>query len=152
SNFFDLGGHSLLALRMVTAASSAFHAKIDVLQLFRAPTVRQFAEHIAGITSHVQKVEDWKIVPIHPEGTKTPIIAINNTILYYSLAKHLGPDQPFIGVQNYAPDADAPDETRSMEEIAADYVKLIRAAQPKGPYILIGLCVAGAIAYEVAQQ
>lgn len=149
SNFFDLGGHSLLALRMVTAASAAFGQKLDVLTLFRAPTVRQFAENISG-PEH--KPDDWKIVPIHPAGSRTPIIAINNTILYYSLAKHLGEDQPFIGVQNYKPDADAPAEQRTMEAIAADYVRLVRAVQPKGPYVLMGLCVAGAIAYEVAQQ
>jgi len=149
SHFFDLGGHSLLAVRMVTQASAIFGGKIDVLALFRAPTLGQFAEHIALIDT---KAEDWKIVPIQPRGARTPIIAINNTILYYSLAKSLGDDQPFIGVQNYRPDADAPDEARSLEEIAGDYVNLIRAAQPTGPYTLIGLCLGGAIAYETAQQ
>ena len=39
-----------------------------------------------------------------------------------------------------------------MNEIAADYVRLIREARPHGPYILFGLCVAGVIAYEAAQQ
>ena len=33
-----------------------------------------------------------------------------------------------------------------------DYLHLIRAAQPHGPYILFGLCVSGLIAYEAAQQ
>ena len=150
SNFFELGGHSLLALRMVTAASSAFSSKIDVLALFRAPTLHQFAAHIATLRQPEQ--ENWKIVTIQAGNARPPMIAINNTILYYSLAKQLGEGLPFIGVQNYQPDADAPDEVRSMEEIAADYVKLIREAQPHGPYTLIGLCVAGAIAYEAAQQ
>lgn len=31
-------------------------------------------------------------------------------------------------------------------------MRLIREAQPHGPYILFGLCVAGVIAYEAAQQ
>jgi thioesterase domain-containing protein len=39
-----------------------------------------------------------------------------------------------------------------LEEIATDYVRLIREAQPRGPYILFGLCVAGIIAYEAARQ
>ncbi|MGE0596395.1 MAG: condensation domain-containing protein [Hyphomonadaceae bacterium] len=150
SNFFDLGGHSLLAVRMVMQANAVFQAKIDVLTLFRAPTVRQFAEHIAALGDAGD--DNWKIVPIQPKGARPPIIALNNTILYYGLAKHLGEDQPFIGVQNYRPDADAPAEARTLEEIASDYVKLIRKAQPNGPYTLVGLCVAGAIAYEVAQQ
>lgn len=153
SNFFDLGGHSLLAVRMITQASQVFGHKLDVLALFKAPTVRQFAEHIAlHITPSAEKREDWKIVPIQPNGSGAPVMAINNTILYYGLAKQLGEGQPFIGVQNYKPDADAPNEVRSMEQIASDYVKLIREAQPKGPYVLVGLCVAASIAYEVAQQ
>src|SRR5262249_7836244 len=39
-----------------------------------------------------------------------------------------------------------------LNEIATDYVRLIREAQPKGPYVLMGHCVAGLIAYEAAQQ
>ena len=31
-------------------------------------------------------------------------------------------------------------------------MRLIREAQPRGPYILFGLCVGGVIAYEAAQQ
>jgi thioesterase domain-containing protein len=42
--------------------------------------------------------------------------------------------------------------SRSLEAITTDYVHLIREAQPHGPYILIGLCVAGLIAYEAARQ
>jgi thioesterase domain-containing protein len=41
---------------------------------------------------------------------------------------------------------------RSLEQVAADYVHLIRAARPHGPYILMGLCIAGLIAYEAARQ
>jgi thioesterase domain-containing protein len=39
-----------------------------------------------------------------------------------------------------------------MQEIAADYVDLIRAVRPHGPYILTGLCSAGVIAFEAARQ
>jgi len=50
-----------------------------------------------------------------------------------------------------------PDETLrlpsgSMTDIAADYVRVIRKAQPHGPYILAGLCSAGVIAFEAARQ
>jgi thioesterase domain-containing protein len=39
-----------------------------------------------------------------------------------------------------------------MVDIAADYVRVIRKAQPHGPYILAGLCSAGVIAFEAARQ
>ena len=43
-------------------------------------------------------------------------------------------------------------ERKSFEEIAADYLALIREVQPVGPYRLFGLCVHGVLAYEIAQQ
>lgn len=154
SNFFDLGGHSLLAVRMVTQASEQFAVALDVLTLFRTPTLGAFAAYIAELvnTPKQQLVEDWKIVPIQPSGAARPLISINNMILYYGLAQQLGTEQPFIGIQNFKPDADAPKDAGDLRDIAAHYVRLIRAAQPKGPYVLVGLCVAGAIAYEAAQQ
>ena len=36
--------------------------------------------------------------------------------------------------------------------MAADYVKEIRTFQPDGPYLLVGECVGGVVAYEVARQ
>jgi thioesterase domain-containing protein len=85
-------------------------------------------------------------------GRKTPIIAINNTMMYYDLAQRIGTDRRFLAVQLFDPGNPQPLPSRSLEQITADYVHLIRAAQPHGPYILMGLCVAGLVAYEAARQ
>jgi thioesterase domain-containing protein/acyl carrier protein len=149
SNFFELGGHSLMAMRLVTKVASAFAVKINVMTLFQAPTVREFAAHVSRIET---PLEPWSVVQIQPLGDKTPIVAINNTMLYYNLARRIGTDRPFLGVQLFDPGNPRSLARRDMNEIAADYVRLIREAQPHGPYILFGLCVAGVIAYEAAQQ
>jgi len=39
-----------------------------------------------------------------------------------------------------------------VEEMAAHYVELMRARQPRGPYFLGGWCYGGIIALEMAQQ
>jgi aspartate racemase len=39
-----------------------------------------------------------------------------------------------------------------IEELAAHYVDEIRTVQPEGPYYLMGLCIGGRIAFEVAHQ
>ncbi|MGA7386201.1 MAG: thioesterase domain-containing protein, partial [Methylocella sp.] len=149
SNFFELGGHSLMAMRLMTKVASTFGVKINVMTLFQAPTVRELAAHVSRIET---PLEPWRIVQIQPRGGKTPIIAIENTISYYNLARRIGTDRPFFGVQLFDPSIPRSLPRRDMNEIAADYVRLIRAAQPHGPYILFGLCVAGVIAYEAAQQ
>jgi thioesterase domain-containing protein/acyl carrier protein len=149
SNFFELGGHSLMAMRLMTKVASTFGVKINVMTLFQAPTVREFTAHVFRIET---PLEPWSIVEIQPRGDKTPIISINNTMIYYNLARRIGTDRPFLGVQLFDPSDSQVLSGGEMKDIAADYVRLIREAQPHGPYVLFGLCVAGVIAYEAAQQ
>jgi thioesterase domain-containing protein/acyl carrier protein len=149
SNFFELGGHSLMAMRLVTKVASIFDVKINVMALFQAPTVREFAVRVARTET---PRETWNIVQVQPSGEKTPIIAINNTMIYYNLARTIGTDRRFLGVQLFDPSNPRPLPSRGLEAIATDYVRLIREVRPHGPYILFGLCVAGVIAYEVARQ
>ena len=40
----------------------------------------------------------------------------------------------------------------SVEEMAAGYVRAVRAQQPHGPYLLVGVSFGGVLAYEIAQQ
>jgi thioesterase domain-containing protein len=148
-NFFELGGHSLAALRLVARVATTFGVKIGVAALFASPTLSAFAIRVSEID---RPPESWKIVQLQPLGRKTPIIAINNTMMYYDLAQKIGTDRRFLAVQLFDPGNPQPLPSRSLEEITADYVHLIREAQPHGPYILIGLCVAGLIAYEAARQ
>ena len=148
-NFFELGGHSLAALRLMARVGRVFGVQIGVAALFAAPTLRQFARRVS---ESEKPLEPWKLIQLQPLGEKTPIIAINNTMMYYDLAQRIGTDRRFLAVQLFDPGNPKPLPSRSLEEITTDYVHLIREAQPHGPYILIGLCVAGLIAYEAARQ
>ncbi len=154
SNFFDLGGHSLLAIRMVARAAGEFGVKIDPISVFEAPTLREFAARLPEPSSAKQK---RRPLNIQPTGHRTPIIAIDDPVvaagvLYFPLARELGADRPFVCIPMIEFDTYDPGSPRSLNEIAADHVRLIREAQPHGPYILCGLCIAAAIAYECAQQ
>jgi thioesterase domain-containing protein len=40
----------------------------------------------------------------------------------------------------------------AIEEVARQYVELVRREQPKGPYHLAGLCFGGVVAFEAARQ
>lgn len=80
------------------------------------------------------------------------IFAINNNGLYHRLSRHLSADQPFISISAFDPGAPEELAPESFEAIAARYVDIIQRVQPHGPYVLLGLCVAGNLAFEVAQQ
>jgi amino acid adenylation domain-containing protein len=148
-NFFELGGHSLVALRMVAQVRSTFGVEIGVAALFAAPTIKEFAARVSRTET---PPEPWNVVKIQPLGEKTPIIAINNTMLYYNLARNIGTHRPFFAVQLFDPSNHRSLGRRTLEEITTDYVRLIREAQPNGPYVLVGLCVGGLMAYEAARQ
>ncbi len=80
---------------------------------------------------------------VHPVG--------GNVLAYAELARLLGSDQPFYGLQARGLDGTVP-PAESVEEMAAEYVKAIRSVQPAGPYRLGGWSMGGVIAYELARQ
>jgi non-ribosomal peptide synthetase component F/thioesterase domain-containing protein len=149
-NFFELGGHSLLAARMLTRVEREFGRRIKLATLFSAPTLREFASLLAQ--DELREFDFRQIVKVQPHGTKPPIIAVNNTGSYYLLAKYLGPDQPFTSLQLFDPSVKNAHMPQTLEEVAAGYVELIRRVQPAGPYSVMGWCVAGALAFEIARQ
>jgi len=95
------------------------------------------------------------LVAIQPEGTRPPFFCVHShgghVLLYHALARHLGPDQPFYGLQAVGLDGRHPPYHR-IEDMAQHYLREIRSVRPHGPYFLGGDCLGGAVAYEVARQ
>jgi thioesterase domain-containing protein len=67
------------------------------------------------------------------------------------MARHLGNDQPVYALQAQGLDGQAPPLKR-VQDMAALYIKEIRAFQPEGPYFLLGASFGGLIAFEMARQ
>ena len=95
-----------------------------------------------------------ELIEMKEEAGPTPILVISMMYpgRYYELVKHLGSNRPFLGLQLH--DLSRPNNftAQSIEEVAAQYVTLIRRIQPRGPYLLLGWCLGGTVAFEVAQQ
>jgi non-ribosomal peptide synthetase component F/thioesterase domain-containing protein/acyl carrier protein len=149
-NFFELGGHSLLAARMLTQVEKVFGRRIKLAALFLAPTLHELSQLISQ--ENAREFDFRQVVKIQPNGSRTPLIAINNTGIYYGLAKSLGADQPVYSLQLFDPSVAHSALPNTLQEIAAGYVDLIRRVQPQGPYDLMGWCVAGALAFEIGRQ
>jgi amino acid adenylation domain-containing protein len=90
-----------------------------------------------------------------PSETKPPFFCVHalggNVLEYYDLARHLGADQPFYGLQSAGLDSSRPPHTR-VEDMAAHYIKELRELQPHGPYFIGGRSLGGMVAFEMAQQ
>ncbi|MEE8584749.1 MAG: amino acid adenylation domain-containing protein [Acidobacteriota bacterium] len=154
-SFFDLGGHSLLAVHLIARIEAALDRKVPLSILFKAPTV----EHLARTLRRQRQPASSPLVAIQPQGSRRPFFCVHpaggSVFGYLALARRLGSDQPFYGLQ--APGLDGLEEADSctigkVEELAARYIKEVRTLQPQGPYFLGGHSFGGVVAFEMARQ
>ena len=151
ADFFEMGGNSLLAARLMIGIETEFGKRLSLAALFQAPSIGQQAKLLEQSDS--REFDFRQVVRMQPNGSKTPLIAIHNTgVYFYHLSKRLGPEQPLMALQLFDPSIQRSALPQSVEEIAAEYVQLIRQFQPNGPYALLGWCVGGILAFEVARQ
>ena len=151
-NFFDLGGHSLLAVRLMARIEQELGINLALQTLFTEPTI----ESQAHLLSSQGKTNAYSpLVPIQKKGDLPPFFCVHpiggNVLCYAELARHLGNNQPFYGLQSAGLFGERKPLT-TIEEMAANYIQALQYIQPKGPYYLGGWSMGGVIAWEIAQQ
>lgn len=151
-DFFESGGHSLLALRLVASLREEFGKEVPFSILLQNPTV----EGLAAALRVDAAQEPWPtLVALRAQGSKRPFFCVpgaGGSVLYlHRLATHLGADRPFYGLQARGLDG-LSEPQRSVEEMAMHYLDEIRAAQPRGPYLLGGHSFGGFVSFEIARR
>jgi amino acid adenylation domain-containing protein len=149
-NFFTLGGHSLLGVRLISRMRAVLGLELGVRDLFRTPTV-------AGLLADEPSGFDpmGVMLPLQTGGSRPPLFCIHPGTgvgwTYAGLTRHLGPDQPLYAVQARA--LGEPGHCpQSVEEMAEDYLSLIREVQPHGPYRFLGWSFGGTVAHALAAR
>jgi amino acid adenylation domain-containing protein len=160
-NFFSLGGDSLSAVQLVSQVSCSFQVELAMHALIESPTIAALAEKVQMLKyrSHAMSEAPWtSLVSIQAGDSRRPFFLIpgglgsdSELLIYARMAHYLGREYPCYGFRARASDRRQRPHT-STEEMATDYIREIRAIQPKGPYLLVGECVGGIVAYEMAQQ
>ena len=151
-SFFELGGDSFLAVRLFSQIEKHFGKKLPLTLLFRSPTIEQLA---GALRESAAPLTPSLLLPIQSAGFKPPLFLVHGAgggMLwgYANLARHLDPQQPVYGIESRG--MKGLEEFSRIEDMAAEYIREIRAFQPAGPYFLGGYCFGGNVAYEMARQ
>ncbi len=162
-SFFYLGGHSLLAAQVMLEIQKTFGVDLPLQTLFKQPTVGSLTPAIEReivisasrqVTESSASGRSWAYVqPVKKGGSKPPLIEVHTHT--HVLAPHLAEDQPFYVLNTHTGlDERYPPfhPCTSVEEMAERYLETLREFQPAGPYYLIGYCLGGRIAYEMARR
>ncbi|MBV8466230.1 MAG: amino acid adenylation domain-containing protein, partial [Burkholderiales bacterium] len=150
--FFDLGGHSLLAVAFLARLRQRIGVDIPLRELFTHPTVADLA---LAITDRSNAKPYKHLVPIRPAGEERPLFFVHpgeGEVGYVrSMAQWLDPATPVYGLAAVGLLADE-EPIRTVEEMAASYLREMKLVQAQGPYRILGWSAGGTIAYEIAQQ
>jgi thioesterase domain-containing protein/acyl carrier protein len=151
-NFFDLGGHSLKAAQLFHLIEQVYGRHLPLSTLFQAPTIAS----LTSVLTQEQGISPRQsLVAMQLRSSATPVFLVSaaggGVLWFAQLARLLGQAYPVYGLQ--APGYDGKTEPYdSVPEMAKHYIAEIRSRVPNGPYIIIGVCTGGLVAYEMAQQ
>ncbi len=153
-SFRDLGGHSLLAARLLDQVGAACGRTVPLSALYEGGTV----EHLADLLRRPPPDPSDGAAPcltrIAPDGTRRPFFFLYGFhplggFYCHSLVRCFPAGQPLYALH---PPAVRGAGWLTIEALASQYIEVLRAAQPHGPYRLGGFCGAGLIAFEMARQ
>ena len=151
SNFFEMGGHSIMAVNVMIKIEKTTGVRIPLSALFQHSTIEKFAK----LLNIEEKIASDHLVPMKPNGSKTPLFIVHgaglNVLNFAHLINHFDKDQPIYGFQGKGPNG-YENWFESIEAMAAQYIKSIIQVNPNGPYALAGFSFGGIVAFEMARQ
>lgn len=158
-NFFDLGGTSLDATRFLVMMGERNLGDIPIRQLFEYPTVQGIAEYIESASSE-KSIDNSTLACLSPGGERPPLFFVpggggDDNIIFFHYGKlidHMDKDIPIYAFRAHGVKGEDRQLHSSIDSIAGDYINKMKRKQPTGPYFIVGFCIGGLVAYEMAQQ
>ncbi|MBP0903701.1 amino acid adenylation domain-containing protein [Mariniflexile gromovii] len=151
SNFFEMGGHSIMAVNVMVAIENKTGIRIPLSALFQHSTIEKFAK----LLTVENEISSDYLVPLKPNGTKTPLFIVHgkglNILNFAHVINHFDEDQPVYGLQGVGPNG-YDNWFESVEAMAARYIESIMEVHPQGPYAVAGFSFGGVVAFEMARQ
>ncbi|WP_286159279.1 amino acid adenylation domain-containing protein [Janthinobacterium sp. HH01] len=145
-NFFELGGDSVSALRVLalSRARAPMAPRFTLQALMSQPTIASLSQPASPVTLLNKAVDGQPpLFCIHP--------GLGTVMGYLPLARQLNGQRPVYGIVCRTLN-DASHRDVSLGQMADDYVEMLTAIQPTGPYHLLGWSLGGALAALMAAR
>ncbi|WP_432511450.1 amino acid adenylation domain-containing protein [Kineococcus sp. SYSU DK001] len=152
AGFFDLGGHSLLAMRVVARLGTELGLPVAVGTVMTNPTVRALA---AALAAPARDAGLARVLVLREPAREAPLFCVHPAggfaWQFAPLLRWLPPRVGVVGVQ--APTlSGGTSPAATVDDLAAEYLDLVRALRPHGPYRLAGYSFGGNVAHAMADR
>jgi thioesterase domain-containing protein/acyl carrier protein len=150
-DFFDVGGDSLKAIKLILDLERALSLKLSLTLITEAP---QFARLCEALREH-RTARYVPLVVLKPGDGSPPVFIIHglggNVAGLLPMTRRMTYPGAVIGIQARGLAGKAPPPA-TVEAMAAEYLREVKARQPKGPYNLCGYSFGGLVAFEMARR
>jgi non-ribosomal peptide synthetase component F/thioesterase domain-containing protein/acyl carrier protein len=156
-NFFSFGGDSLAAARLQMRIEQTLGKRLPLAAFFRSPTIAQQAALLTEPETSAPASRAVAAFTGNSAAKYAPLFVFHFLSMAQALGKELWPDCLVYGIESRL-DEKFPAWQKTgqpgitLEELAAEGIRDMRAVQPEGPYNLAGFCFGGTLAFEVANQ
>ncbi|PYR02835.1 MAG: hypothetical protein DMF97_03505, partial [Acidobacteria bacterium] len=150
-DFFEAGGDSLKAITFMLDLERALGLELSLTLITEAP---KFARLCEALREH-RTSRYVPLVLLKPGDSLPPVFIIHglggNVAGLFPMTRRMTYQGAVIGIQARGLDGhEAPHAT--VEAMAAEYLREVKARQPDGPYYLCGYSFGGLVAFEMARR
>ncbi|PKG39105.1 hybrid non-ribosomal peptide synthetase/type I polyketide synthase [Psychromonas sp. Urea-02u-13] len=154
--FFELGGNSLIAVRLINKINSALKLSLTAGHFQANDTIERLADFINTKNSHSE------VLPTRLTASQNNNSNNNNNstlFIIHPIGGHLlsyqGLATQLHNVTLYGlsfPEQYILQHNVTVEQLAREYLTMIKKIQPQGPYQISGWSFGGVVAFELANQ
>ncbi len=150
-DFFEVGGDSLKAITFMIDLERALGLELSLTLITEAPKFARLCE----ILREHRTTRYIPLVPLKPGDGSPPVFIIHglggNVAGLFPMTRRMTYPGAVIGIQARGLDGREPPHA-TVEAMAAEYLREVKARQPDGPYYLCGYSFGGLVAFEMARR
>ena len=150
-DFFEVGGDSLKAITFMIDLERALGLELSLTLITEAP---KFARLCEALREH-RTTRYVPLVPLKPGDGLPPVFIIHglggSVAGLFPMTRRMTYPGAVIGIQARGLDGHEPPHA-TVEAMAAEYLRAVKARQPEGPYYLCGYSFGGLVAFEMARR